>query len=107
MVARLGGDEFVVLLPALGADVDVAMNKAESIAQKIQATLAEPYPLTIIDSVRNAEFTITHLSTGTLGVKVFSHPGQGREVLLRDADHAMYAAKHKQRGTIEFAPMSA
>jgi diguanylate cyclase (GGDEF)-like protein len=111
MVARLGGDEFVVLLPALGADADAAMIKAKSVAQKIQAALAEPYQLTIVNAVNtavnNGECTISHRSTGTLGVKVFRHPGQSREDLLRDADQAMYVAKHKQRGTIEFAPMSA
>ena len=107
MVARLGGDEFVVLLPALGTDADAAFNKARFVAQKIQTALAEPYPLTIIDSVLNGELTISHRSTGTLGVKVFSHAGQSREDVLRDADKAMYVAKHKQRGTIEFAPMAA
>lgn len=101
-VARLGGDEFVLLLPNLGGEADVAERLALEKAKTIGALLSEPYQLRVFDVSIDAERDIVHHSSATLGIKLFwsgdDHPG--REVLLREADKAMYSAKNARRGSV-------
>jgi len=105
-VARYGGDEFVLILP----DHDVAA--ARAVAERIQAAL------------RGAQFLRGHFSwaeapvfwrealTASIGVAVYPvHlPRKGttdlkKNLLLRAADQAMYAAKAAGKDRIEIAPM--
>jgi diguanylate cyclase (GGDEF)-like protein/PAS domain S-box-containing protein len=76
-VARLGGDEFVVLLEEIRA-----VDEAEAIAGRIQATLSNPFTL-------GAQEVFTSASIGI----AISSGDDGAEDLLRDADTAMYSAK--------------
>ncbi|GIZ50389.1 EAL domain-containing protein [Noviherbaspirillum aridicola] len=94
-VARLGGDEFVVLLEDLSPVAEEAAVQAESTAEKILATLNQPYPL------ENYE----HVSTPSIGVTIFPGTlGGGADVddLLKRADLAMYQAKAAGRNAIRF-----
>ena len=77
-VARNGGDEFTVVLPLLNEANDAAV-----IAQKILASLGQPFLL------NQTEYFIG----ASIGISLF--PGDGKDVdrLLKNADGAMYQAK--------------
>ncbi|SAK80444.1 diguanylate cyclase/phosphodiesterase with PAS/PAC sensor(s) [Caballeronia hypogeia] len=81
-VARLGGDEFTVILPDVkGAEC------IEQVATRIIATLAEPFSLGPDEVFISASVGVT------------LYPGDAREldVLFKNADQAMYAAKNAGR----------
>jgi diguanylate cyclase (GGDEF)-like protein len=82
LVARLGGDEFAVLLR------DCAADDADNTSRRILAALTEPV------AVGDAEIC----ANASIGVAC-AEPGDDVESLLRDADLAMYAAKHDGKGT--------
>ncbi len=77
-VARMGGDEFTIVLNNLDVNL-TADNTAEAILSKI----AEPFQLGS-DSV---------YITCSIGITTFPEDGSDVEVLLSNADQAMYAAK--------------
>ncbi|RAJ99063.1 EAL domain-containing protein [Aliidiomarina maris] len=88
-VARLGGDEFVVLLTKLAPQEDKAAAQVEVVLQKIERLLNEPFQV----GQQAAHIT---LSTGITLI-------DGREgdidVILQQADQAMYRAKEAGRNT--------
>ena len=86
-VCRLGGDEFVVLLPETGSARDVAQ-----VAEKLLRTLHEPMTLGGQD-VR---------VSGSIGISVFPDDGTSPHELLKNADAAMYHAKHAGRNQYAF-----
>ncbi len=85
LVARFGGDEFGILIDRL-ADEEEAI----AIADRVSAAFAQPFS---IDGVE-------HFVTASIGVAV-AHPsgqrGASAELLIRDADAAMYRAKEGGR----------
>lgn len=83
-VARLGGDEFAIVLSEMNAD-----DEAEQVAERAVGLLGEPYRL----DVGTANIS------GCVGIALY--PLHGREIddLLRNADSALYAAKHGGRNT--------
>jgi diguanylate cyclase (GGDEF)-like protein len=85
-VARLGGDEFVVVLPEL-ASREQLLERAEALL----ALIAEP--CTIGEGYRVAVST-------SLGLRLVPPDDAGPDLLLRQADQAMYAAKRAGRGRI-------
>ncbi len=85
-VARLGGDEFIVLMDDLH---DTA--EAEFAAQRILACLNPPI------SVEHQEFFVS----ASLGISVFPQDGETADELIRNADTAMYQAKHLGRSNAQ------
>ena len=83
-VARFGGDEFVMLCERLSADEDAAV-----IAGRISRALAEPFAY---------DGQILRL-TGSMGIAVTEEAGTRPEILIRDADAAMYQAKERGHGS--------
>ncbi|WP_241673098.1 two-component system response regulator [Lacisediminimonas profundi] len=87
IVARLGGDEFVVLMESLPTYSDAA-----AVAHKIvQAT--------------NTTFDISgHClkSSMSIGISLFPQDGKTAHALMKHADLAMYHAKQRRRGSVEF-----
>ncbi len=86
-VCRLGGDEFVVLLPETGSARDVAQ-----VAEKLLHALQEP--MTLADQQVRI--------SGSIGISVFPDDGASPHDLLKNADAAMYHAKHAGRNQYAF-----
>jgi len=79
-VARFGGDEFAILLEEI-KDVSDAIN----IAKRIHESLALAFNLNGHDII----------CTGSIGIALSGSKHSEPESLLRDADIAMYSAKHQ------------
>ena len=88
MVARTGGDEFAIVQS--GADLD-ASDVARA-AQRLVEAVSAPY---VID---NNQVVIG----ASIGISVAPEDGTDAELLLRNADLAMYRAKADGRGTYRF-----
>ncbi|MGH9273968.1 MAG: putative bifunctional diguanylate cyclase/phosphodiesterase, partial [Acidimicrobiales bacterium] len=90
-VARLGGDEFAVLLE--GAE-DITRS-AEEVAERLQEALEQSFEI-------GDDFISVHAS---IGIAVGWPDTATADQLLRDADLAMYVAKHNGKARFErFAP---
>jgi diguanylate cyclase (GGDEF)-like protein len=85
-VARLGGDEFVVLLDNLESP-NMAAEIAESVLYRMRQDLWIGHPLQV---------------TTSIGVSLFPQNGDTAEILLKNADTAMYEAKRSGRNTYRF-----
>ncbi len=89
-VARLGGDEFVLVLEHLNEDLALARTEARQIAAKALETLARPYDLQ----------GLVCQSSGSIGIAMFNHTEVDLDVLMRQADEAMYQAKRAGKNTV-------
>lgn len=98
-VARFGGDEFAVLLGDLAADKVESMSQAKIVAEKIRITLSKPY-LVPIEHEGQAQRTVEHHCTASIGVVIFINHQASQEDILKWADAAMYRAKDQGRNTI-------
>ncbi|SCZ61222.1 EAL domain-containing protein [Thiohalomonas denitrificans] len=86
-VARVGGDEFIILLE----EVEDIASVAET-ARRINSSLFMPMHL-------HGE---TVDITGSIGISVYPDDGEEIEVLLKNADTAMYVAKEEGRNNYRF-----
>lgn len=86
-LARQGGDEFTVLLPDLSHAGDAVL-----IAEKILDELRSPF------DVAGQEF----LATASIGIAVFPCDGESADVLLKNADIAMYKVKADGKNGYKF-----
>ena len=77
-LARIGGDEFVIILQKVGPK-----NSAEKLAEKITNAMMQPF---VLDE---REYRITT----SVGIAVAPEDGNDSELLMRNADTAMYHAK--------------
>jgi diguanylate cyclase (GGDEF)-like protein/PAS domain S-box-containing protein len=93
-VSRQGGDEFVILLSEVSHPRDAAL-----IADTIRLSLAAPYPLEL-HGVK---------VTASIGIATYPDDGTDGETLTKNADAAMYLAKHSGRNRHSFfeQPMNA
>ena len=91
-VARLGGDEFVLVLPGLSADEADAAAAAETVAEKILASLNHPYQLD----------DVLHHSGASIGVTLFRGDIVSIDDLMKQADLAMYKSKQAGRNRARF-----
>ena len=85
-VARVGGDEFVILLPEVNHEAD-----ALRASQKILRSVAKPFVL---------EADEVHI-TASIGVAIGPRDGDTADVLVRNADGAMYRAKQSGGNRVE------
>lgn len=87
IIARLGGDEFTILLSDTG-DTDSVAKVAERLIRAISTTYGcEGHEVS---------------ATGSIGISVFPDDGDSAEVLLKNADSAMYQAKDCGRNNYQF-----
>jgi diguanylate cyclase (GGDEF)-like protein/PAS domain S-box-containing protein len=86
-VARMGGDEFTILLPELNE-----RRGAATVAQKL------------IDAVRHPVVIDDHelFVTTSIGIAIFPEDGFDAEMLLKNADRAMYRAKELGRDNYQY-----
>ncbi|BAY92573.1 MULTISPECIES: CHASE2 domain-containing protein [unclassified Tolypothrix] len=87
-VSRLGGDEFTVILRAI-PQVQVA----SKVAEKILSTIKEPI---VLDGYT------TNVSA-SIGISIYPINSNDSETLIKQADSAMYRAKHLGKNRYEFA----
>ncbi len=87
-VCRLGGDEFVLLLGDLGRWEDAAR-----VAETVLKTINQPFAL------EQAEVAQVGVS---IGIGCYPDDGATLDVLLKNADIAMYRAKAKGRNRYEY-----
>jgi diguanylate cyclase (GGDEF)-like protein len=86
-IARMGGDEFVVVQAPIADPAE-----ATSLAQRIIASMSEPFDLDGHQAVIGA----------SVGIAVEPSDGLKPDRLLRNADLALYRAKGDGRGTFRF-----
>ncbi len=86
-VARLGGDEFTLILPELTDAME-----ARLIAQKIITACTTPLLI---------EGHEVHLSA-SIGITIYPDDGKKQEILLNNADTAMYMCKKQGRNHFRF-----
>lgn len=86
-VGRLGGDEFIILL-----DENVSFDAIVTVANKILAAVHQP-----INVKGHALQT-----AASIGITVYPVDGDSADVLMKNADSAMYEAKHNGRNTYCF-----
>jgi len=85
-ICRLGGDEFVLLLP------DTGQPGASRLASKVVAAFDQPF----IVAGHSLRVTVS------VGVALYPHDGATFGELLKNADAALYRAKHEGRNTWAF-----
>lgn len=100
-VVRFGGDEFVVLLSQLDTDSGVSTEQARAVAEKVRASLAETYHLSVVQAGQGT-MAIEHHCSASIGVVVFDSQNAVQSDILKWADSAMYQAKEAGRNTIRF-----
>jgi diguanylate cyclase (GGDEF)-like protein/PAS domain S-box-containing protein len=87
VVSRHGGDEFIVVLPEIAhADASVP------VADKLIAAVAEPVEL------EGQSISVSP----SIGISIFPRDGENADVLIRNADAAMYLAKERGRAGYQF-----
>ncbi|MBS1844229.1 MAG: EAL domain-containing protein [Actinobacteria bacterium] len=85
IVSRFGGDEFGILIDRLADDAE-----AVAIAERVAAAFAQPFSMQGVDHFVNA-------SIGIAVARLASGQSTNAELLIRDADAAMYRAKESGR----------
>lgn len=86
-VARLGGDEFLVMLGDIKDAVAV-----ERVARKLLLQLSEPFELN-----ENRAFV-----SGSIGITFYPSDATSLDVLMKNADQAMYTAKAEGRNRFHY-----
>ena len=101
-VARIGGDEFVVMLGELNADKVESAKQAAEVAEKIRASLALSYRITLNED-EQAATTVEHHCWASIGVALFRNHEASQADLLKSADAAMYRAKEAGGNAVSFS----
>lgn len=86
-VARLGGDEFVLVLTDLAHENDVT-----PVLQKIMEHASKPF------FVEEHELFVNY----SIGVALYPRDGDSVDVLIKNADSAMYRAKEEGRNNFQY-----
>ncbi len=89
---RLGGDEFLVMIPGRFHNLQQATNHAALLAEKILLSINQPY------LVQGNEL---HFSS-SIGITIYPDTADQPEVIIQQADTAMYRAKESGRNSICF-----
>jgi diguanylate cyclase (GGDEF)-like protein len=85
LFARYGGEEFAVLLPGL------VLEEAMTVAEQVRRAISE-------DPIENGDTRLW--ATASLGVSVVRDAFTHYEMLINEADAALYAAKRQGRNQV-------
>ena len=96
MVARLGGDEFIVLLEDIAHPEDAAR-----VAEEIVADLSKPFRLFRNDEAEHESNREIQIGA-SIGISLYPQHGDNPELLMEQADTAMYEAKQAGRGCFAY-----
>jgi len=91
-LARMGGDEFVVLLEGLDANAQIAGEQAAVVGERLLKSLEQPC---VIDG---HELSVS----ASIGIALHPFGEQNAADVLKQADTAMYRAKHAGRNALHF-----
>jgi diguanylate cyclase (GGDEF)-like protein/PAS domain S-box-containing protein len=86
-LSRMGGDEFVIILPRIDDNLLI-----QSVANRIMAVFAKPF------CINGHE----HFISASIGVAKYPENSKDPDVLLRNADLAMYQAKAMGKNQCQF-----
>jgi diguanylate cyclase (GGDEF)-like protein/PAS domain S-box-containing protein len=86
-LARLGGDEFIVLLENVAGEAGAAQ-----VAEKLMTMFEQPFVV--------AEHEL--FVTGSVGISLYPDDADDLNMLIRNADVAMYQAKARGRNNFQF-----
>jgi diguanylate cyclase (GGDEF)-like protein len=86
-IARLGGDEFAIIMTQMRQPTDAA-----ALARRIRESIIRPYQV-------DGHQIVTDIS---IGISVAPMDGTEPDLLLKNADMALYGAKDDGRGTYRF-----
>ena len=86
-IARIGGDEFIILLRNTSSHSDI-----KTTVEKIQTALKKPIKLS------DNEVKIS----ASIGITMIPQDGTDPDILLTNADHALYESKKQGRNTFRF-----
>ena len=86
LIGRIGGDEFCLVAPISNTE------EAKSIAGRILHKMQEPIAI----SGR------TVITTTSIGISLFPYDGESQDVLIKNADYALYQSKGSGRNTLNF-----
>ncbi|MDC7219383.1 MAG: EAL domain-containing protein [Spirochaetales bacterium] len=86
-VARLGGDEFVILLPNMQLDRNIVR-----IVKRLQFSLGESLFFDNNEIVPSA----------SIGITFYPNDGKNAQLLMKNADMAMYKSKQGEKGSYSF-----
>jgi len=90
IVSRVGGDEFIIVLGHLNADKKTANNKALLTSERIQKELSKAINFK----------SMTLQISSSIGIRLLAPERTSVDVILKDADTAMYRAKQAGKGGI-------
>jgi diguanylate cyclase (GGDEF)-like protein/PAS domain S-box-containing protein len=86
-LSRLGGDEFTIMLPDL-EEVELAARVAGRVLEQLRRPM----------KIQGKEFFVT----GSIGISVYPDDGDSVDILLKNADIAMYHAKQSGKNSFRF-----
>ena len=86
-IARLGGDEFAIIMTQMRQPSDAAM-----LSRRVRESIVKPYQV-------DGHQIVTDIS---IGISISPVDGTEPDVLLKNADMALYGAKADGRGTYRF-----
>jgi diguanylate cyclase (GGDEF)-like protein/PAS domain S-box-containing protein len=86
-IARLGGDEFAIIMTGMQEPTDPA-----ALARRVRASIVKPFHI-------DGHQIIVDIS---IGISVAPLDGNAPDLLLKNADMALYGAKADGRGTFRF-----
>ncbi len=86
LIGRIGGDEFCLITPI------TSIPEAKVIANRVLHKMQEP--ITISGQVAN--------TTISIGISLFPYDGDSQDILIKNADNALYQSKGSGRNTVSF-----
>lgn len=88
-ICRLGGDEFIILLPRLAQPRENSVD----VARKILHSLGEPF------LIKDNQIYVNI----SIGIALYPDDGEEEEILIKNADKAMYTAKKERPNSYHWA----